>query len=148
MTKMERIIIRRDVIPALNSKVNLMGYNSYTIPITSLDGADELLSRAVAEGVPFETLLHEYRKTVASSESPLFAKMYWISETSGLVIDQNIYLYHCDPCPVWITYGEHKWAYMSSRKYLGDSWWFDDKEILEDIQEMNTVEFLEKYKGY
>lgn len=45
-------------------------------------------------------------------------------------------------------YGEHKWAYMSSKKYLGDSWWFDDKEILKDVQKMNTIEFLEKYKGY
>ena len=36
---------------------------------------------------------------------------------------------------------------MGGKKYLGDSWWFGDDEILKDVREMNVVAFLEKYKG-
>lgn len=37
---------------------------------------------------------------------------------------------------------------MSGRKYLADAWWFEDAEILKDIQTMNLIDFLEKYKGW
>ena len=40
------------------------------------------------------------------------------------------------------------WVYMDSKKYLGDTWWFDDDEVLNDIQKMHMIDFLEKYKGY
>ena len=144
---MEQIIIRKEPTPALNSRVSLLGYQSGDIPIVALETADELLKAAVNETVPFAVLLREYQQFVEGKESAQFARMYQISKTSGLVIDQNIYLYHCDRCPVWVSWNENCWAYMSSKKYLGDSWWFDDSEILKDIREMNLVAFLEKYKG-
>lgn len=144
---MKQIIIRKEPTPALNSRVSLLGYQSGDIPIVALETADELLKTAVNETVPFAALLREYQRFVEGKESAQFARMYQISKTSGLVIDQNIYLYHCDQCPVWVSWNENRWAYMSSKKYLGDSWWFDDSEILKDVREMNLVSFLEKYKG-
>ena len=144
---MKQIIIRKEVTPALASRVSLMGCKSYTISIPSLEAADALLKTAVNETVPIASLLGEYRKFADGGDSSLFARMYQISETSGLVIDQNIYLYHCDPCPVWVNWEENRWAYMSSRKYVGDPWWFEDAEILRDVQQMNLIDFLEKYKG-
>ncbi|WP_394965748.1 hypothetical protein [Candidatus Allofournierella excrementigallinarum] len=144
---MKQIIIRKEVTPALASRVSLLGCKSYTISIPSLETADALLKTAVDETAPIASLLGEYRKFAEGGDSSLFARMYQISETSGLVIDQNIYLYHCDPCPVWVNWEESRWAYMSSRKYVGDPWWFEDAEILRDVQQMNLIDFLEKYKG-
>lgn len=144
---MKQIIIRKDTVPALNSRVSLMGYESYDISIPSFETADSILKDALNETVPFKTLLQEYRQFIEGQKSAFFSRMYQLSETSGLVIDQNIYLYHSDTCPVWVNWEKNRWAYMSSKKYLGDSWWFDDAEILKDIQEMNLIAFLEKYKG-
>ncbi len=145
---MKQIIIRKNPIPALNSRVSLMGYESYDISIPSLEKADSVLKEALNETVPFKTLLQEYRQLMEGQESTLFGRMYQLSETSGLIIDQNIYLYHSDTRPVWVNWEKNRWAYMSGKKYLGDSWWFDDEEILKDIQEMNLIAFLEKYKGF
>lgn len=145
---MKQIIIRKDTVPALNSRVSLIGYESYDISISSFETADSILKDALNETVPFKTLLQEYRQFMEGQGSALFGRMYQLSETSGLVIDQNIYLYHSDTCPVWVNWKKNRWAYMSGKKYLGDSWWFDDAEILKDIQEMNLIAFLEKYKGF
>lgn len=144
---MEQIIIRKDIVPALNSRVSLMGCKSCDISIPSPEMADSVLKEAVNETVPFNTLLQEYRRFTEGQGSALFGRMYLLSKTSGLIIGQNIYLYHSDPCPVWVNWEENRWAYMSSKKYLGDSWWFEDAEILKDIQEMDLIAFLEKYKG-
>ena len=40
---MKQIIIRKNPIPALNSRVSLMGYESYDISIPSLEKADSVL---------------------------------------------------------------------------------------------------------
>lgn len=145
---MKQIIIRKDPVPAANSRVSLMGYKSDHISIPSLETADSVLKEALNETVPFKTLLQEYRQLMDGQESTLFGRMYQLSETSGLVIGQNIYLYHSDTCPVWVNWGENRWAYMSGKKYLGDPWWFENAEILKDIQQMNLIAFLEKYKGF
>ncbi len=52
---MKQIIIRKNPIPALNSRVSLMGYESYDISIPSLEKADSVLKEALNETVPFET---------------------------------------------------------------------------------------------
>ena len=85
---MKQIIIRKEVTPALASRVSLLGCKSYTISIPSLETADALLKTAVDETAPIASLLGEYRKFAEGGDSSLFARMYQISETSGLVIDQ------------------------------------------------------------
>lgn len=145
---MKQIVIRKDPVPALNSRVALMGYESCNISIPSLEKADSVLKEALNETVPFKTLLQEYRQFREGQASALFGRMYQLSETSGLIIDQNIYLYHSDTRPVWVNWEKDRWAYMSGKKYLGDPWWFEDAEILKDIQEMDLIAFLEKYKGF
>lgn len=96
---MRQIVIRKGPVPALNSRVSLMGCGS-SIHISCPETADALLKDAVNETVPLAALLEEFRRFTAGQPSALFARMYQLSETSGLVIDQNIYLYHCDVCPV------------------------------------------------
>lgn len=145
---MKQIIIRRDAVFALHANVSLKGYPSYDIPLPSPEAAGPLLKDVVKEELPLDTLLREYQQVMAGEDSALFARMYQISETSDLVIDGHICLYHCDPCPVWVRFEEKQWAYMSGRKYLADAWWFEDAEILKDIQTMNLIDFLEKYKGW
>ena len=76
----------------------------------------QLLKDVVKEELPLDTLLREYQQVMAGEDSAVFARMYQISETSGLVIDGHICLYHCDPCPVWVRFEEKQWAYMSGRK--------------------------------
>ena len=40
------------------------------------------------------------------------------------------------------------WIYPESKRYLGDTWWSEDEEILNDLKKLSIIEFLDKYKGY
>lgn len=40
------------------------------------------------------------------------------------------------------------WRYADSEKYLGDTWWYSDTEILHDLSHLDLLTFLERYKGY
>lgn len=65
----------------------------------------------------------------------------------GVVIDEHIYLYRYD----MQVYNHQKdlipWMYVESKKYLGDSWWNEDTEIIADLKTLSVVDFCEKYKG-
>ena len=66
----------------------------------------------------------------------------------GIVIDEHIYLYHYELDMCKQQNEIIPWEYMDSKKYIGDTWWFDDEEIINDIQQLPLTDFLEKYKGY
>lgn len=75
-----------------------------------------------------------------------FVFAYKIDKEFGLFLDGNIYLFHLlnenllsDILP---------WYYADAQKYLGDTWWESDNEILESIQNLPVVEFLKRYKGF
>ena len=40
------------------------------------------------------------------------------------------------------------WFYADSKKYLGDTWWEKDFEIINDLKTLSIVDFYKKYKGY
>ena len=37
---------------------------------------------------------------------------------------------------------------MDSKRYIGDAWWTNDDEILNDIKKLLILDFIDKYKGY
>jgi len=64
-----------------------------------------------------------------------------------LHLGANIYLYHLAPENEFYT-KIVPWHYADGQKYLGDTWWEQDDEILESFQKLSVLDFLKRYKGY
>ena len=162
--KMEKIIIR--------SNVSGRGtVNSAFIRLTdgkTYKSADKLIAdygypvlmrtlyREIWDSETLETsaLYREYLTMSRQSEtedglhtSDDFMSAYRVHERFAVFLDRNIYLYHLIPKDESYT-KIIPWYYADSRSYIGDTWWYDDEEILSDIKKLNVLEFLMKYKGY
>lgn len=74
--------------------------------------------------------------------------MYVLDSGFGVVVNEHIYLCHCNEAIMKQQDEVFPWLYMESKKYIGDTWWFDDKEVIEDITNLPLLKFYEKYKGY
>ena len=74
--------------------------------------------------------------------------MYLFNTEFGITINKNIYLYHFNADSLAMQENILPWKYPDGKKYIGDSWWFEDEEILSDIQKLSFLEFIQKYKGY
>lgn len=148
---MEKKIIRTNTIQAISSKIirTFGGYEDL-MQLNIKFGRDYILEKVFEETkLSYQQLLIEYNKFINDcKENSLFANMYVISPQFGVVIDAHIYLYHMNPDIARASEQLFPWVYMDSKKYLGDTWWFDDDEVLNDIQKMHMIDFLEKYKGY
>lgn len=112
-------------------------------------GGKEYFLREICKEAFTEAELHleceNFRKT---GESEWFSWVYMLSPEFGVRIDQSIYLYHFND-----KYVDHEqrlfgWQYPENKKYMGDTWWFEDEEILADLQRLSTIDFLAKYQGY
>ena len=86
-------------------------------------------------------------KFVTGVDNRLFANMYLLKRGYGLVVDEHIYLYYCPYNILQMQEEMLPWIYMEKRRYLGDTWWYDVEEIVEDVQKLPMIEFVEKYKG-
>lgn len=40
------------------------------------------------------------------------------------------------------------WWYASGELYVGDTWWFDEYEIISDLSKLSMLDFFYKYKGF
>ena len=69
---MRQIVIRKDPVPALNSRDSLMGCGS-SIHISCPETADALLKDAVNETVPLAALLEEFRRFTKQNKSEPYA---------------------------------------------------------------------------
>lgn len=147
---MEKTVIRTQIVSCISSKI-IQAYNG-DIDLKTLCekfGINWVLEKIFLENTfSFQELLKEYEKFAEGEENTLFADMYILSPNFGIVIDEHICLYHCNPDIFYAQKNTLPWIYMESKKYIGDTWWFKDEEILQDIQKLSIIEFLEKYRGW
>lgn len=80
-------------------------------------------------------------------ENEDFAQMYKLGEEFALWLTGNIYLYHIIPRREAYT-KIVPWYYADGAMYLGDRWGETDQEIMENIQRLPVIQFLQRYKGY
>ena len=151
---MKKILIRKKVL-------DLGSVNSHFIFLTSKEyrskkklvedfGYETLLNQLFEEKEEtYESLLQSYNELLKSGEkeNDKFFVAYQMNENFGVYLNANIYLYHL-PARDKVYTKIVPWGYADSEKYLGDTWWEADEEILENIQKMSILEFLENYKGY
>lgn len=80
-------------------------------------------------------------------ENENFIELYKIDEDFAVQLDKNIYLYHIiQKRDSYMNI--MPWYYSDSKLYIGDTWWMQNSEIIEDIQKLSIIEFMKKYKGY
>ena len=146
---MEKIVIRTKIVSGISSAIIRESEEEEEIcDLINRMGERELLKKIFDEEVLYDVLLKEYEKFRKGIESPFFSWMYVVYPKYGVVLDEHIYLYHYNPQIYNLCQTHIPWGYMESKKYLGDTWWTEDKEILRDLQILSTIEFLDKYKGY
>ena len=147
--ELKKEIIKITHFPAIESRM-------YDIVETanSLKEAEQVIGKEKVileifneKDVPLETLYEEYENFIKGKKSEMFAYMYILNKKYGVVLDSHIYIYRY--CADLFAQQEEiiPWKYTESKKYMGDTWWYEDEEILYDIQHMSIPDFLEKYKG-
>jgi len=105
----------------------------------------KLLSNQLEETLSFENLCMEYESFLESGNSDLFAWCYLLTKRYGVVIDHHITLYRFDKDIMSLQKNCFPWFYPEQDKYIADTWWFEDEEVLHDITHLSLVDFMEKY---
>ena len=95
------------------------------------------------------TLYQSYCAAVDSQkDNDYFLCLYQIDEDFAVHLTGNIYLYHLIPHKEEVYTSIVPWFYADSKKYIGDTWWESDIEIINNLKSISIVEFLKRYKGY
>lgn len=156
---MKRIIVRDKIMPVghinaafielcngneYNSLQNLlMDYNSNEI--TNKLYSEEILNNSIKD----TELYKLYNSALELDEdNKLFKVMYQIDDEFAIHLTENIYLYHIATKKEKIYSLVVPWHYVDSKKYIGDTWWEQDSEIIENINKLSLIEFFKRYKGY
>lgn len=92
-------------------------------------------------------LYEKYNDFIEKGYSDYFSWMYIIKEGFGIMIDSHIYVCKYDSDVDRQLRKIFEWGYVEAKHFIGDVWWFEDEEILDDIQHMSIVDFLDKYRG-
>ena len=147
---MKKVAIRTQIVQGISSRVHQIIEGEETISeCIKKKGKEYFVEEVFGEKtILLGNLYKEYNSFIQKGKSELFAWMYIINSKFGLVIDEHIHLYYFDEDMVEIENTIFPWMYVESKKYIGDAWWFDDDEIISDIQRLSLIDFLEKYKGY
>ena len=98
--------------------------------------------------ITYQELNTKYNDFLENNSNEDFEIMYVLNSGFGIVINEHIYLCHCNEEIFNQQKSLFPWVYVESKKYIGDSWWFETDEIIEDIQNLSFLKFMEKYKGY
>ena len=148
MSVMEKIVIRNKVVRCISSKLiyHAKDGESFSEEIRRL-GTAQLLKEIYEEDVESDVLEQEYHRFLNGSSSDYFRWMYITDEKFGIALDAHIDLYKFDPRIAELQKEWIPWIYPESKKYLGDTWWFEDDEILEDLKKLPIIGFLDKYRG-
>ena len=154
---MEVIILRKNILELgyVNS-----AYISFREKTTTMDklvkefGWKQIMLKLFKENIDSDniedsSLFKSYKSLIGSEqkENGEFVKAYKINESFAVTLDANIYLFHLFPKGEVYT-DIVPWYYADSKKYLGDTWWETDSEILQNLNELSVIEFLSRYKGY
>lgn len=130
---------------------------------------EELLPASI-KGISTQTILKELFQDEIETHDIPSSKLYqkYLSAKSGLVDNEEFYMmyrfndrfaihltHHIDlyhlavPDDEWgILASLIPWHYVDSCRFLGDTGWETDDEILENMNKMPVIEFLKHYKGY
>ena len=154
---MEMIILRKNILELgyVNS-----AYTSFQKKTKKVDkliekfGWKQIMLKLFKENIDSDniedsSLFKSYKNLINSEqkENGEFLKAYKINESFAVTLDANIYLFHLFPKGEVYT-DIVPWYYADSKKYLGDTWWETDEEILQNLNELSVIEFLSRYKGY
>lgn len=146
---MEQIIVRTKTIANLKSKLILEYDNNSLHNILKSKGINIVLQNIFEETEnSYQQLTEDFDNFVNNKNSSLFEQIYLINTEFGISINQNIYLYYFNADSLRCQENILPWKYADGKKYIGDSWWFEDEEILSDVQKLSFLEFIKKYKGY
>ncbi len=111
-------------------------------------GYDYVIKKICEDTHSFDVLCEEFERFLVDGTSELFSYAVRLNEHYAVSLDSNIYLYRFSSEDILEQQAVFQWQYATVRKYIGDTWWYNDSEIIADIQQMSLLEFLEKYKGY
>lgn len=154
---MEVIILRKNILELGYVNSAYISFREKTITVNKLVekfGWKQLMLKLFKENIDSDnvedsSLFRSYNSLIGSEqkENGEFVKAYKINESFAVTLDANIYLFHLFPKGEVYT-DIVPWYYADSKKYLGDTWWETDAEILQNLSELSVIEFLSRYKGY
>ena len=146
---LEKAIIRTKIIPSISSSIICESEENETFrDVIIRMGKEQVLKKIFSEdSITYDALCQEYNQFKAGKKNQYFSWMNIINSSFGVVLDEHIYLYRYNiqvynAQKEWIP-----WMYADSKKYLGDTWWNEDIEILTDLKNLSIIDFLDKYKG-
>ena len=143
----QKIVIRKSpVIPYCGSMVEWEERQTEQAFPAKEENLEFLISSVFRETLSLGKLQEEYRSFLRTGKSQYFAWCYRLSSETGVVIDHHITLYHIIPDDVFWQKEFLDWYYPRGSKYLADTWWFDDEEVLQDLIHLSPLSFFEKYK--
>lgn len=112
----------------IKSKRNVILVNVYKENVNNLDQLD----------IKYNDIL------VNQKDNDDFFMAYRLNSKYCLTIDSHITLYKLEEDYL----RNDTWMYYYAEKYCGDTWWFSEEEILDDIQNLGYLDFLMKYKEF
>lgn len=147
---LKKEVIRTKVVDGILSEIIYESEGNETLKdlILRIGKEQALIKIYKEEHVTYDFLFQEYSRFRMGEKSRYFAWMYVMNPQFGVVLDAHIYLYHFDSQIYDMQREFFPWIYTDSKKFLGDTWWSEDEEILADIGKLTIIDFLDKYKGY
>ena len=147
---MEKVIIRKQTLHALSSRIIQRYDTSYSLEELCIKyGKENVLKDIFSEdSLSYKELCEKYQECYEKESNNEFEIMYVLNSGFGVVINENIFLCYFNEELFNQQKAIFPWRYVESKKYIGDSWWYEDYEIVDDIQKLSLIQFLEKYKGY
>ncbi len=146
---MEKILIRQHVVPAQSSRIIDALHTSASLEqLLTKEKLEIIISQVFQEKESFAFLQNEFRLFNYNQDSIYFALLYDLGNSLGLLIDSHITLFSLPDTKLMSE--ELKlfgWCYPLGQHYLGDTWWYSDQEILDDLFSLRIHEFIQKYRG-
>ena len=156
---MEKIIVRDKILErghANSAYINLCNDKEYNTTIDFLQDYNYkiLLNKIYGEEIDCEylessKLYYSYLSILETQkDNEYFKVLFRLDDEFAVHLSGNIYLYHLIPKNGEVYTSLIPWFYADSKKYLGDTWWEKDFEIINDLKTLSIVDLCKKYKGY
>jgi len=109
----------------------------------------ELFEENLEESELKKSLLYKEYKNIGlnPTNNNYFKVIYRMHKDIGLEICEHIYLYRIVSNLEINKEPLLPWYYIGNKKYIADTWWGKDEEIINDINKLTLVDFIAKYKG-
>ena len=151
---MDKLIFRTTPCWAFSSKLDHELYSNPKAEYDSLKslfddkGPDYVIKNVFEDKLSYDQLCHEFEHFSQGGESRVFTYAIPLNKHFAVSIDSHIHLFYFYPRDLKTQRSVLKWNYAHAIKFAGDTWWYEDEEIVKDICKLSILAFLEKYKGY